>query len=154
MVPTDAESDRKPARGSERILSIFISYSRSDGAFARDVASRLREAGCTVWQDASGLYGGQAWSRGIDQAIRSCDVLLIVLSPDSCASEWVQKETLLAMKLRKPIVPVLFREAEIPVQLVDLQFVDFRGNRAETISISMARAMPGPASISPGITSY
>ncbi|MDQ3244627.1 MAG: toll/interleukin-1 receptor domain-containing protein [Gemmatimonadota bacterium] len=114
-------------------MSIFISYSRSDGAFARDVASRLREAGCTVWQDASGLYGGQAWSRGIDQAIRSCDVLLIVLSPDSYASEWVQKETLLAMKLRKPIVPVLFREAEIPVQLVDLQFVDFRGNRAEAI---------------------
>ena len=112
-------------------LSVFISYSRSDSVFVADLANRLREVGCKVWQDISGLRGGQAWASEIDRAIRDSDALIVVLSPDSSASEWVQKETLLAMKLRKPIVPILLRETEIPVQFINLQFVDFRGDTEE-----------------------
>ena len=52
--------------------------------------------------------------------MRSCDAFILVMSPDSMASEWVSKETLLAMDLRKPIVPVVWREAERPVHLVDI----------------------------------
>lgn len=118
-------------RGSGMSLSIFISYSRSDGAFVKDLASWLREAGCTIWRDVSELRGGQAWSREIEAAIRGCDVLLIVLSPAAVASEWVLKETLLAMNLRKQLLPLLFRETDIPVQFIDLQYVDFRGDREE-----------------------
>jgi hypothetical protein len=124
----DSEGD---SRRPSETLSVFISYSRSDSVFVKDLANRLREAGCTVWQDISGLRGGQTWASEIDQAVRDSDVLIVVLSPDSSASEWVRKETLLAMKLHKPIVPILLRETEIPVQFVDLQFVDFRGDRAE-----------------------
>ena len=112
-------------------MSVFISYSRSDSAFVNDLATRLREAGCKVWQDISGLRGGQTWASEIDRAVRDSDALIVVLSPDSSASEWVQKETLLAMKLHKPIVPILLRETEIPVQLVNLQFIDFREDTAE-----------------------
>ena len=108
--------------------TVFISYSRSDSGFVKDLVEWLKEAGCTVWQDISGLRGGETWASGIDKAVRASDVMIVVLSPDSNASEWVRKETLLAMNLHKPIVPILFREAEIPVQLVDLQFVDFRGD--------------------------
>ena len=108
--------------------TVFISYSRADNAFVKDLANWLQDAGCTIWQDTSALRGGQTWASGIDQAVRGSDVMIVVLSPDSAASEWVRKETLLALKLRKPIVPVMFRETEIPVQLVDLQFVDFRGD--------------------------
>jgi len=112
-------------------LSVFISYSRSDSVFVADLANRLREVGCKVWQDISGLRGGQAWASEIDRAVRDSDAMIVVLSPDSSASEWVQKETLLAMKLHKPIVPILLRETEIPVQFINLQFVDFRGDTAE-----------------------
>ena len=58
--------------------------------------------------------------REIDKAVRGCDAFILVMSPDSMASEWVSKETLLAMDLRKPIVPVVWREAERPVHLVDI----------------------------------
>jgi hypothetical protein len=116
---------------TNRPLSVFISYSRSDSVFVSDLANWLREAGCTVWQDTSGLRGGQTWASGIDQAVRVSEVFIVVLSPASSTSEWVRKETLLAMKVHKPIVPILFRDTEVPVQLVDLQFVDFRGERKE-----------------------
>ena len=124
----NSEHDSRRPSGT---LSVFISYSRSDSVFVKDLADRLREAGCKVWQDISGLRGGQTWASEIDRAVRDSDALIVVLSPDSSASEWVQKETLLAMKLHKSIVPILLRETEIPVQLVNLQFVDFRGDKAE-----------------------
>jgi hypothetical protein len=121
------EANKNEKQESKR--TVFISYSRSDADFVKGLAGWLQEAGCTVWQDTSGVRGGQTWATGIQQAVSSSDVMIVVLSPDSVASEWVRKETLLAMNLRKPIVPLLFRETEIPVQLVDIQFVDFRGDK-------------------------
>ena len=47
-------------------LSVFISYSRSDSVFVKDLANWLREAGCTVWQDISALRGGQPDSSSED----------------------------------------------------------------------------------------
>ncbi|HEX6732218.1 MAG TPA: toll/interleukin-1 receptor domain-containing protein [Pyrinomonadaceae bacterium] len=140
-------------------MSVFISYSRSDSAFVNDLANRLREAGCKVWQDISGLRGGQTWTSAIDRAVRDSDALIVVLSPDSSASEWVRKETLLAMKLHKPIVPILLRETEIPVQFVDLQFVDFRGDTAEATlrlfeAISTSLASPTTIPKRPPIRRY
>lgn len=120
------ENDKRESK-----RTVFISYSRSDSGFVKDIAKWLQEAGCTVWQDISGLRGGETWASGIDKAVRGSDVVIVVLSPNSNASEWVRKETLLAMKLHKPIVPILFRETEIPVQLVDLQFVDFQADKEE-----------------------
>lgn len=116
---------------TNRALTVFISYSRSDSGFVNDLANWLRTAGCTVWQDTSGLRGGETWASGIDQAVRVSEVFIVVLSPASSTSEWVRKETLLAMNLHKPIVPILLRDTDLPVQLVDLQFVDFRGEKKE-----------------------
>ena len=127
---TGHNSERNSPRPT-KTLSVFISYSRSDVVFVTDLADRLREAGCKVWHDISQLRGGQTWASEIDRAVRDSDALIVVLSPDSIASEWVQKETLLAMKLKKSIVPILLRETEIPVQFVNLQFIDFRGDKAE-----------------------
>lgn len=131
MSESTGHNSERDSRRPSRTLSVFISYSRSDSDFVNDLANRLREAGCKVWQDISGLRGGQTWASEIDRAVRDSDALIVVLSPESSASEWVQKETLLAMKLHKPIVPILLRETEIPVQLINLQFVDFRGDMAE-----------------------
>jgi hypothetical protein len=63
------------------------------------------------------------------------------------------------MKLHKPIVPILLRETEIPVQLVDLQFVDFRENTAEATqrlleAISTSKDSPTTTTKLPPIRRY
>ena len=131
MSESTGHNSERDSRRTSRTLSVFISYSRSDSVFVKDLANQLREAGCKVWQDISGLRGGQTWASEIDRAVRDSDALIVVLSPDSSASEWVRKESLLAMTLHKPIVPILLRETEIPIQFVDLQYVDFRGDTTE-----------------------
>ena len=143
-------TENNSARDSPRPYSVFISYSRADSDFVNDLATRLREAGCKVWQDISGLRGGEAWASAIDRAVRDSDALIVVLSPDSSASEWVQKETLLAMKLHKPIVPILLRETEIPLQFINLQFVDFREDKAkatQTLFEALSTSIASPTNI-------
>jgi len=119
--------DAHPEWTQEKLATLFISYSRKDSEFAHRLAGDLRTARYSVWVDVGGLRGGQEWVREIDKAIRTCDAFVLVISPDSMTSKWVSKETLLAISLKKLIVPIMWRETERPVHLVDIQYVDFQG---------------------------
>ena len=139
--------DAHPERTQEKLATLFISYSRKDSEFAHRVADDLRTAGYSVWVDVSGLRGGQEWAREIDKAVRGCDTFILIISPDSMASRWVSKETLLAMDLEKPVVPVMWREAERPMHLVDIQYVEFRGAYDDAVQ-ELYEALP-PATFPP-----
>lgn len=127
---------------------LFVSYSRKDSGFAHRLAKDLAAAGYDAWVDVSGLRGGQKWARGIDTAVRDCDVFLVVVSPEAMASEWVGKETLLAQNLRKLILPVMCRETPLPVHLVDTQWVDFRVEYDAALP-ALLEALPPPGAGSP-----
>jgi hypothetical protein len=83
--------------------------------------------------DVSTLRAGQDWADEIDRAVRACDALILVISPDSMKSEWVSKETILAMNLKKPVVPVMCRQTDLPVHLIDIQYIDFQGKYNEAL---------------------
>jgi len=123
---------------------IFISYSRKDTEFVRRLARDLEQAGYDAWWDVEELRGGQAWAAEIEKHVRACDGVVVVLSPDSNRSEWVGKETLLAIDLKKTIIPVKCRDSELPLALVDRQFVDFRENYAERLQ-ALLQALPSPS---------
>jgi hypothetical protein len=44
---------------------VFISYSRQDIRFVRQLAQNLEETGLNVWWDTSDLLGEDAWARSI-----------------------------------------------------------------------------------------
>jgi hypothetical protein len=48
---------------------IFISYSRVDEAFARQLAKTLSEYGADVWIDVEDIPAGMKWSSAIQQII-------------------------------------------------------------------------------------
>jgi len=121
--------------------TVFISYSRKDGEFAHRLADDLRTAGYSVWVDISGLRGGQQWVREIDKAVRGCDAFVLIISPDSMASEWVTRETLLADSLGKLVVPVMLRATGLPLHLVNIQYVDFRGTYDAAVQ-ELCEALP------------
>ena len=104
---------------------IFISYSRKDINFARKLAEDLEKAGYDVWWDISDLRGGDDWVRLIPDAIQASDFFIVVLSPDSIASEWVRKEYTQALSLRKKVIPLMFRRSGIPFALNTINYVDF-----------------------------
>src|SRR5512145_956289 len=93
---------------------IFISYSRKDIDFVRKLAGDLEKAAYDVWWDLSDLRGGDDWVSLIANAIADSETVIVVLSPDAVASEWVRKEYTQALSLRKRIIPVMFSPTPVP----------------------------------------
>lgn len=106
------------------MAQVFISYSRRDLSFVERLAGDLQNAGLDVWYDMSSLGGGSRWSREIEAGIKKSQYVIIVLSPDSVASEWVEREFLFASNLRRKIIPLLYRPCELPISYLDLNYID------------------------------
>lgn len=103
---------------------VFISYSRRDQPYARALAEALRKHGFDVWIDDRIDYGTRWW-RTIEEAIQNCGALVVIMTPDSRNSEWVEREILLAQRQNKPIFPLLLKGEEFGL-LITTQFVDVR----------------------------
>ena len=111
------------------MADIFISYSRRDENFATQLKDQLRSSGFDIWIDREGISGGSAWQTAISKAIRECNTLVVVLSPDSVASEYVTKEITLADTHNKKIIPIMCRTCEltenVELALAGLHYIDF-----------------------------
>src|SRR5512147_2158231 len=104
---------------------IFVSYSRKDMDFARKLAGDLEKAGYDVWWDLTDLRGGDDWVRKIPAAIEESQFVLVVLSPNSTESEWVEKEYTQALSLRKKIIPIMLAPSSIPFALNTINYTNF-----------------------------
>src|SRR5271166_5679 len=89
-------------------IRVFISYVRKDGAsLAQRLQSDLTTAGLDAWLDMQRIDGGRVWSTQIEDAIRSCRVMIALMSPGSYASEICRSEQLLALDQGNRVIPVL-----------------------------------------------
>ena len=101
---------------------IFISYSRQDQAYVSKLAQTLQTHQLPVWLDDSIDYG-TTWPRVIQDHLEKCQVFLLVMSPRSEDSHWVQCELSLALELKKPIYPLLL-EGRRWLSVAAIQTVD------------------------------
>lgn len=107
---------------------LFLSYSRKDTDILDKLVDSLKVAGYEVWFDREGIQGGSQWRKQIVMAIDDCAAFLLILSPNSAASDNVRKEIDLAEDKKRPIFPILIEETTIPpemeYQLAGLQWID------------------------------
>jgi hypothetical protein len=108
------------------VVKIFLSYCRDDENFARQLAYNLRRLGASVWIDVEAIRAGSKWSREVQQGLDMCEVMLVVVSPESMASDNVEDEWQYYREKDKPIVPILYKPADnVHFQLKRYQYVDF-----------------------------
>ena len=105
---------------------VFISYNQADGDFAALMMTNLERAGFDTWMDKGRLRPGADWSEEIDRGILTAFAMVLVISPDSRASEYVTYEWGCAIGAGVHVVPVLLRDTEIHPRLRRLQYLDFR----------------------------
>lgn len=77
---------------SQQYYSCFISYSSIDQRCAERLHADLQAAGVRCWFAPHNMEIGIPIMRGIDEAIRSYDKLLLILSEASVNSPWVEFE--------------------------------------------------------------
>ena len=68
--------------------------------------------------------------RTVEDALNCCPRVLVVLSPGSVKSDNVRDEVSFALSKQKRLIPVLYRECDIPFRLARLQQIDFRSDYA------------------------
>jgi TIR domain len=127
----------------------FISYSREDSEFALKLAGDLKAAGAAVWLDQLDIATGQPWDAVIERALIDCPRLMVVLSPAAIVSPNVQDEVSFALQKWKAVVPVLYRDCEIPYRLHRLQQVDFRKDYARGLQ-ELVEALTDTRTLTPG----
>lgn len=123
---------------------VFISYSRKDLTFIERLAADLKDSGFEVWYDLSNLEGGSRWNRVIEQAIEDSQYVVVVLSPDSIASEWVDDEVGYAKRLKKKIVPLYYLPCKIGMVYVNLNYIDVQGRKYIDNFTQILRALNAP----------
>jgi hypothetical protein len=96
---------------------IFISYSRKDKDFVDKLVRDLENSGFSVWIDREDIRGGDSWRKSIVDAIRSCDIFVLVLSPNSVASVNVAKEVSIADSDKARIIPVIYQKCQISADM-------------------------------------
>jgi hypothetical protein len=106
---------------------VFISYSRSDVDLVELIEMDLLEDGHIIWRDTENIRGGEDWGTKIEEGIVEAYAFIVVLSPASLKSEWVNKEIDFAVKnvSKTPIIPLILEDIEIPNPIKKLQIIDF-----------------------------
>jgi TIR domain/Cytochrome oxidase complex assembly protein 1 len=124
----------------------FFSYCREDSEFALRLAEDLKAAGAAVWIDQVDIEPGMPWDRAVEDALNSCPRMLVILSPVSIKSNNVRDEVSFALSKQKRVIPVLYRECDVPFRLARLQHIDFRSDYARGLkSLLKALSVDPPA---------
>lgn len=84
-----------------QFYSCFISYSAKDQKFANRLHADLESKNVRCWFAPEDLKTGDEFRMKIDEAIRTYDKLLLVLSENSVKSTWVEKEVETAFEKEK-----------------------------------------------------
>lgn len=108
---------------------IFLSYSRRDTDAMQRVRDTLRAAGLDVWTDERLTPGTPSWRNAIETAIEGAGAVVVLMSPDSKRSEWVERELSYAAACQVQVFPVLVKgdaRRSVPFELSNAQWVDVR----------------------------
>src|SRR6266487_1190002 len=104
---------------------IFISYKHEDSDFAEVLINKLEKAGCKTWVDSDQLHIGEDWRTGIDEAIKNAFALIVIMSPEAKASEYVTYEWAFAWGAGIKVLPVLHKDTPLHPRLEALQHLNF-----------------------------
>ena len=115
--------ESKPASVEPR--AAFLSYCRTDVDFANKLAKDLKAGGASIWLDTMDIRPGAVWDDAIEEALAECSQLLVILSETSVNSKNVRDEVSFALDKQKAVIPLLYRNCEIPLRLRRLQHIDF-----------------------------
>lgn len=112
--------------------NIFISYSRNDVEFVKTLAADLKSIGFNVWWDISKLQGGDNWVRSINSALEKSHYCIVVATPDSMKSLWVEREYTYAFNRNLKVIPILLKSCDLPFAFSTIQYLDFREEKYKT----------------------
>lgn len=112
--------------GRAAMHHIFLSYCREDADFAQILEQKIAEAGFATWRDIN-LSAGDDWRVEIDDGIKRAVAVVVIMSPASRISQYVNYEWAFAIGSGVPVLPVVLKlsPGELHSRLSVIQYLDF-----------------------------
>jgi len=101
-------------------MKVFISHSHESQALAKQISDALRRVGLEVWDDTQ-ILPGDNWAQEIARALEESQAMVILLTPSTVNSTWVQREIQYALgskSFESRVVPVLVGSEDFPADSV------------------------------------
>ncbi len=109
-------------------VDVFISYSRKDSDFARQLNEGLILQGKFTWFDQENIASGTEFQQEIYRGIEQSDNFIFIISSNSINSPYCADEVEYAKKLNKRFVTILYKSvnpANLHPELAKVQWIDF-----------------------------
>jgi TIR domain len=112
---------------------LFLSYSRQDGAFAKDLSQTLKSLGHDAWIDEENVLWGDLIGQ-TQEALAAASAVVVILSESSKNSQWVAFELGAATALGKRLFPIVLSSNPdvVPIQLQGVVYL-----RADAMPVTM-----------------
>jgi outer membrane protein OmpA-like peptidoglycan-associated protein len=101
------------------MTDVFISYTRKDVEFVRELSADLEKQGLSVWWDQS-IPTGKSFDEVIEEALQTAKCVIVVWSKESISSRWVRLEAGEGMS-RNLLFPILMEDVQIPLAFRNIQ---------------------------------
>lgn len=121
-------------------LKVFLSYSRKDEPFARELFAGLELCGFDPFIDKEDIAAGEDWEVRLTRLIERADTVVYVVSPNSISSERCGWEIDQSSALNKRVLPVVWQrvqDAMVPDKLRRLNYIYF--DQPHSFGPSLAR---------------
>lgn len=120
---------------SESKKQVFISYNHQDADVANGISDELRMHDLEPWLDVEKISPGDRVADRLQEGLSASDYYVLLISENSNKSQWVKRELSLAFELanrkKLAIVPLLLDNADVPLELRGLLYIDFRQSAAD-----------------------
>jgi adenylate cyclase len=104
------------------LARIFLSYARDDADAAKQLAACISDGGHEVWWDRH-LHAGSRFAAEIDKALKNSEAVVVMWSPSSIDSAWVQDEAAEGRDSGR-LVPVSLAGAKPPLGFRQFQTIE------------------------------
>jgi hypothetical protein len=91
-------------------MELFLSHATRDAAIVDEIRSRLAAVGVDVYTAEHDVRAGHNVHDKIDQAIRRCDIMVVLLTKAGNDASYVHQEIGFAKRAGKLIIPVVTPE--------------------------------------------
>jgi len=126
---------------------VFLSHSSRDRQAVQQLAGRLKADGLRVWLDDWIIQPGDSIPLAIEQGLESSRTLVLVMSKNAFASDWVTLERHTALfrdpsNQRRRFVPIRLDDSEIKDSLRQFAYVDWRERDEQQYSRLLKACQP------------
>ncbi len=131
------------------MASVFLSHNSKDKPFVRKLADSLRSAGHVVWIDEAEINIGDSLVEKIREGLDKVDYVAAILSENSIASSWVQRELDISSnreiaEKRVILLPLMLQQVDLPGFLMGKRYGDFTSDDLYDHSLSEVLKVLGP----------